>query len=109
MVEECLLSGRESGGGEEVGHQREGGGELDGGGGGEAGETGGKEEKEFRILTQPVLLSRFLGQPLMPPLHRLGISGLKFLQELQGFKPLVAFLVHKLPGATQATADSREK
>ena len=32
-----------------------------------------------------------------------------FLQQLQGFKrPLVAFLVHKLPGGSQATADSRE-
>ena len=73
---EVLLSGGESfAGWEEVGHQRE-------GGVGELGrqlfragrEAGGEEAEEFRVLTQSLLLSRLLGQPLTP-LSTRGILG----------------------------------
>ena len=65
------LLGRAGSWWEEVGHKWEGGGNLGrgwwGGGGGGDGQAGSQEEEELGVLTQSLLLSWVLGQPVRCP------------------------------------------
>ena len=71
MILKKNLSGRAGSWRKEVGHKWEGGGNLGrgwwGGGGGGDGQAGSQEEEELGVLTQSLLLSWVLGQPVRCP------------------------------------------